>query len=328
MQFIALETPCITQRYKWDISEYVNGIIMKPEVNVVVDKIRFTYIVPKTKMNSFNAAIQYIFNASEIFKGQYLCKFWKNKYTSQVIVYFDNDFYLFVQAGTNHGNLYLAFEFNASNLTNEKWEILESQLDLLLPNGYRTLYYEGKITYIEIAIDIKHVNFENTKLFDYKLRNVNQLYLEDGSLILGNANGARSLIVYDKAKQLKDAKGIVLNYPLLRIEAKLRPSLSPQNLADLKNPFFSVFVFNKHTANNSPFNGEVWAHFKKCVFDLGIEPQQVYLSLPKGAHLAVHLPLIFSRPCWWNLEQIWDLTLEAFKGLQPNQAYLSGMAVT
>lgn len=296
-------------------------IMIKPKVNVVVDKVRFTYIVPKTKINIFYATLQYIFFAKEIFKNK--CQVWKNKYTSQVRVYFEDDNYLFVQASTNHGNLYVAVEFNASNLTNEKWERLQLELESFLPDGYFTLFYEGKVSFIEIAVDVKHVKFEETKLIDYKLRTLNELYKEDGTLYLGNENGARSFTVYDKAKQLEDVKGIILDHALLRIEARVRPeSLSPQNLQNLENPFTSLFVFNEQSANAAPNKGKVWTHLKNGIFNLGIEPQQAYLSLPKGSRLAVHSPLFYSKLDWWDANYVWGLAIEAIKGLQPEIEYL------
>lgn len=293
---------------------------MKTEIHVGLDKVRFTYIVPKTKMHIFNATLQYIHFAKHIYPNA--CQSWKTKYYTQTRVYFNADDYLYVQAGTNHGNLYIAVEFNAANLTNDKWERLHIELSVFLPDGYYTLFYEGKVSFIEIAVDVKYAEFNQTKLIDYRLLTLSTDYKKEGTLYLGSENGARGIKAYDKAKQVKDVKNITLGYPLLRIEAKVRPeSMCPQNLASLKNPFTSLFVFNEESTQTCAYKGKVWSSLKHNIFTLDIEPQEAYLGLPKGAHLAVHTPLIYSRLSWWDTNKIWAQALEVLNAMNPQLDY-------
>ena len=59
--------------------------------------------------------------------------------------------------------------------------------------------------------------------FDTGLKKSNDAYEQEGTLYLGKDTGSRWVVVYDKAKEIADTGGPVINQQWLRIEPRLYP---------------------------------------------------------------------------------------------------------
>jgi hypothetical protein len=214
--------------------------------------------------------------------------------------------------------LYVRFEFNVAKLSPEGWEELHLIFTPIFEDGYKTAYENLRVNYLEIAVDFQNVEFSKIYIIDNKTKEFNDNYKMKGSLYYGTKKSKRSLIIYDKAKQLKDVKNEILGHPLLRIESRLRLSqIKLKDLANIKNPFLPLRIFDinkQHSLLSTP----LWKAYQKRIQLEGLDAQSAYLSFKPIERQALENPIHLSRHEWWEPKKAWELAISKFSILTPN----------
>lgn len=272
------------------------------DVSVKFDRVSLICSIDDKKQ--YSAILNFIWGAND-HKSVSGYSFWKNKYCTKCTYPLGgNKFY--VQAGHSQGKLYAKFKFNGHKLNQEEWNTLYTYFSLMFDFGYHSFYPICRIDSLEIAVDIKNLDFKEIHALDYKLKIANQIYKEDGNDYLGAKKSVRSFKIYDKKKQMWDKEKVLIPNELLRVEATIRPiNLKLIDFDQIQNPFSSLRLFSKETAAKTE-GGSSWQKFKYKVFTMGMEPQSAYLSLASHERCAIQLPLQNSTYSWWKPNKLWE----------------------
>lgn len=284
-------------------------------MEVSIDKV--SLICTISDLEHYKTIIDYMHVYKEDYKGKKK-HYWKLKYCTKVLVKLDSKCDLLMCAGINHGSMYVRFEFNAAKLSPEGWEALHMVFTPIFEDGYKTAYENFRINYLEVAVDFEDVEFGKIYIIDNKTKEFNDNYKMKGSVYYGTKKSKRSLIIYDKAKQLKDVKGEILGHPLLRIESRLRlPQIKLKDLATIKNPFLPLRIFDinkQHLISLTP----LWNAFQKRIQLEGLDAQSAYLSLKPIERQALDVRIYLLRHEWWDPKKAWELAISKFSILKPN----------
>lgn len=283
-------------------------------MEVSIDKISLIHTITNTEHYKTIITYMYVFKDEYQGKGKH---YWKNKYCTKVNVKLDAQCNLHIVAGFTHGNLYAKFEFNVAKLSKEGWEQLYLVFLLLFEDGYKAAYGNLRVDYIEIAVDFKNVEFSQVNAIDNKVKELNDLYLDEGSFYYGAKKSKRVIFMYDKAQQLKKIKDITLGYSLLRVEARLRiPKIKLKNITEINNPFLPFRIFD--VSKDMPYAaGPLWAKYKKLVEVEGMHAQIAYLIFNPIERQALDLRFALRSSEWWEPKKAWELAIKEFAILIP-----------
>jgi len=135
-------------------------------------------------------------------------------------------------------------EFNPARL---EMADVRAILDIVLPLGYSSLMNYGRCTRMDIAIDILGVDIEDMMVWNTAARRTRMYTGEYGCLetyYLGSLGSQRHFAIYDKRAEM-EKNGIDMDLPdgpIVRIEARLRPSVYWCDMSELPNPFAKLNV--------------------------------------------------------------------------------------
>ena len=223
---------------------------------------------------------------------------------------------LHIRAGSSHGCLYGKFTFNPGKLLSEEWAKFYEFFVTNFEYGYASVYHLGRLQYIEIAADFYGAHYDECFYVDTKLRTINDLFVSKGTVYLGAKNAPRQLVVYDKAKELKEAQGIDSMVPQLRIEARLLKNVKTTDLNELPNPFGTLIVVPKAQMLGLKIADKFWNAFQSKV-KAGFEPQEAYLLFPSKNRKWISAVLKEIQCKWWDAEKVWEEGKIAAKILKP-----------
>ena len=220
---------------------------------------------------------------------------------------------------TQMPHYYLVFTTYLTKLLPGEFQMLEKLLGLLHPYTYPDFYFNGKVSYIELAIDDTAHSHESFLIYGKHTRFSDSYINEDktvGTTYLGSRKSPRLIRKYDKKKQLLETGSVFCTpHPILtRIEAALRhPGLSPADLLELPNPFKHVYAVDMDVAR--AFSGEiVWQQFLDRCPSKGIP--RAYPTLPAFKKQCrkqldgLHAP-------WWDSYEAWKSYPQALQILLP-----------
>lgn len=283
-------------------------------MKVSIDKISLIHTI--TDIEHYKTIITFI----HIFKGEYTGKgkyYWKKEYCTKVNVKLDEQCDLLIVAGITHGHLYARFEFNVAKLSQEGWEELYLIFVHLFEDGYKTAYENFRVDYMEIAVDFKGIEFKQINAIDNKVKEFNEVYKPEGSIYYGAKKSKRGFILYDKAKQLMDVQNLILGYPLLRVESRLRlPKIKLKDMAVIKNPFLPLRIFDV-SKNPTNASGPLWKKYRNLVEAEGLDAQAAYLLFNPIERQALDLRIALRRHEWWEPKKAWELAIKEFATLTP-----------
>jgi hypothetical protein len=139
---------------------------------------------------------------------------------------------------------FLRFKFNPSKLGEMGIIELQSELDNLLSPGWKHILQHGRITRLDIALDVAGISLDSITITpNGPLRTT--VYKRSGNIetiYLGAPKSANQWRIYDKAVELK-SKGIAVACgTLVRFERRIRTNMKVENLHKLKNPFATISV--------------------------------------------------------------------------------------
>ena len=151
---------------------------------------------------------------------------------------------LFQCSPRNPKHSFVRVEYNPSKISLMEVRVI---LDQILPHGFDSLYHQGKIRRIDLAVDMSWVSPHNL-IFHYPGISCSRNFLKGGriqSAYLGEKESPKQLIIYDKVAELKkqnaktpkDLKYQIPHYDVTRVEVRLRPDgISFPGLMKLSNP--------------------------------------------------------------------------------------------
>lgn len=283
-------------------------------MKVSIDKISLIHTI--TDIEHYKTIITYM----HVFKSEYTGKgkyYWKTEYCTKVNVKLDEQCYLHIVAGITHGQLYARFEFNVAKLSKDGWEELYLIFVHLFEDGYKTAYENLRVDYMEIAVDFKGIEFSQINVIDNRVKEFNEDKKSDGSIYYGAKKSKRGFIIYDKAKQLMDDQNLILGYPLLRVESRLRlPKIKVKDMAGIKNPFLPLRIFDV-SKNPTNASGPLWKKYRNLVETEGLDAQAAYLLFNPIERQALDLRIALRRHEWWEPKKAWELAIKEFATLTP-----------
>ena len=210
-------------------------------------------------------------------------------------------------------------EFNPSELGDKGLAHLHSVLTQVLPNGWDYVYDNGRISRIDIAVDLPGERMGNFIYMDASGA-TSQQWGRDGKLetyYLGKPHGNQTRIYSKKKEQIAKNKNWNTE-SVVRVERTLRnqKGLTLKTLHKLSNPFKSMSLIDPlpdAPPNEKPY---MWSLFRDSVKVRSLAPALALLPEKQRARYKKHLKTQF-HPVW-QPEAIWLNWHEALKALKPN----------
>lgn len=201
---------------------------------------------------------------------------------------------------------FLRFSFNPSKIGYEGFEAIKIILESLLPFGYPQMFVYGRISRIDVTVDVFGIHISNVQFFPTKATKTTRFYGTSGQLETvyhGTPRSSNQWRVYDKSQEQFDKKGIIPKQPWTRFERQLRHQGRLSNITNLKNPFTSLHVVDCHLLA-PPIKDYVWQFFLDSVALRGLD--NALAQFPKVSRAKVRAALKANQEPWWNPVKIWE----------------------
>lgn len=224
----------------------------------------------------------------------------------------------------NRHKNFLYIHFNPSKiLMNE----LKNLVDELFPfdYGYSYLISTGIVTRCDIAVDIKYVEI-NSLLFRYPQKRINCIYTSSGRTeYIGSLLSNNYFCIYDKRTEIKKKnkkkvfllKDKVPEYPVTRIELRLKLSMTIEEISKITNPFRKLKIISYQ---NLDFPSDSDKLFLKVARLEGTQAAMLTMT-DKNTRAAYAKKLSKGCASWWDSEVTWKDTQEMINNIRvPKQA--------
>lgn len=218
-------------------------------------------------------------------------------------------------------------DFNPAQRTKSEIEDIRQILKMLFGNSYRRLLSKGRITRIDPSVDICGQSIHDLIAYTVKPQeNLNWMrcFAKDGteswkvgSHYLGAERSGRRIVVYDKALQLFEVKGIRPTQAIMRIEVRYCPDKCGQSarvsdVLNASNPLSAIQLTYLPSAKPVEPSLEFIL--------LGVKAWGLNAALSKVENKAMRSSLrrIMAKhsPTWWNAERIWRQVLRHVRSLR------------
>ena len=198
---------------------------------------------------------------------------------------------------------------------------------------YERAYYEGHVSYLELACDVIGPQIYDFIYWKDKTRK-SLIYItskgEKGAIYLGSKNSDLYFCIYNKAKQLKETGQDTQLNNFLRIEARLRRTkLKPYQLGHLENPFMKLNIASAIDCKNINANSQ-WQHFLYIAKEQGSAKAFSLLNKKERKKYKDRLSLALAK--FWRPQTITNSIGKAMEPIKPenlfpNTTALSDMAL-
>jgi hypothetical protein len=221
------------------------------------------------------------------------------------------------------GISFLRIEYSPSKVP---FSVLSACLNDIMPKGIDCIFEKGKVTRLDIAMDIKDVKPYQI-ILDYMKSRFRTSIIESGrpdSIYIGKDTGENQVYMYDKAKEMKDKNKIkplsefqFPEYDITRIELRHRPdpALKFAELFNLENLLFkavAIYGTPPKIKGDDQFN----AMRDLCVLK-GI--RHVLKQFTNKEHDELIDKLVkFSKPDFIDFKMLWTTLPEALKQVYPH----------
>lgn len=198
-------------------------------------------------------------------------------------------------------------EFSPVDLGPQGINEFHAQLMSLLPNGWGYFVANGRVTMIEVTIDLPNVPVDHFHMLPQQVTTA-MTWKTNGkleTLVLGKANGNQTK-VYDRGKKRK-AKGQGWVGPTTtRVERRMRPQppLALAKLGNLPNPFASLQLVVPQTAQPpDEAKSYIWEMFLDSVTVRGLTSASKLLPEEKRT---TYRKWLLKHPIpWWDPNAVW-----------------------
>lgn len=215
---------------------------------------------------------------------------------------------------------YLRLEFNPRKLGRKGLSKLHSVLISLVPDGWEFFIENGKITRIDLAVNVVGVRMDEF-LFLPATGLISKHWTKDGfleTITIGLPQGNQTL-VYAKKKQRLAKKQPFLGPSTIRVERVLRKP-SPGKLLELgvlANPFAHMTLLPTLPQPPSDEKEWQWSMFKDSVKVRGLV--NALKLLPENRRKKYRDHLKTQGVSWWDPQAIWKHWQQAYSWLcEPN----------
>lgn len=272
------------------------------------DKITFTIDYPNPKDQQTIAK-----NMKELTAGKmHSYKGYSKRYVHRIFVKekdeWDNALQMMVEyLPRASGTSFVRLDFNPAHCDMERilWF-----LTILLPGGVTDLAAKGKVTRIDLTVDLTGVHVSSL-LAVYPAMQVSKVYCKSGmieTLGIGCYEGAKKIILYDKTRQVKEMnEKFGTNYsiptdPTTRVEICLRPNCGLSHLIELDNPFEKLIVSS--IASIPKLDDLTWKLFIAVAQMRGAQDALLMVD-DKNLRKAYRERVKGGIAQWWNVTKIW-----------------------
>lgn len=175
---------------------------------------------------------------------------------------------------------------------------------LLFSHGFSDVWNNARLAKYDIAVDMHGAKFTDYLFVDRRLRTGDGTFQEIGSSYLGSEHGARSLICYDKSKEIKEKGGAYPCDDRLRLEARVSnpEKFALSDIGSIQNPFLNLAVIDRSILAKQ--GGKLVADFSAAI-GAGYPADFAFFNRPKEEREALWADLQALQPPWWTPEDIW-----------------------
>ncbi len=208
-------------------------------------------------------------------------------------------------------------ELNPSRLGLDGLMDIHGVLGSLLPNGFRHFVVEGKITRIDIALDLVGVRLSKIKVLPLSAQSSAAWSGASGkpeTLQWGKTKGNHTQVYNKTLEQAK--KGVVLPGPqVTRVERRFKnpPCKKLSDLPTMANPFMGLVLTDGIPPAPPSGPAYVWPFFCDSVAVRGLDA--AVKLLPKHKRPAYRQAFLAAKPTWWNPEGAWAAWPETLASL-------------
>lgn len=276
---------------------------LKEGIVPFIDKLSITLTIPKADYADIHAAVYTAINDKSVFQA---AKKAKHFAIAQLIAIPGTAeralFYFHSKSGEPpHARL----EFNPSKLGPAGMDHLHAILTTVFDDGWRYVLQHGRITRLDIAVDLPDARMHHFLLLPSKGLNVSH-FKQDGKLktaYLGKATGNQTAI-YSKSFEQK-LKGKTIIPSTVRLERRLRlPKIkSLTQLENLDNVFADMQLVKPMPSAPSGYGQWVWHLFLDSVAVRGLP--SALARLPEKERTKFRKHLKDQAIGWWDPEAIW-----------------------
>lgn len=224
-------------------------------------------------------------------------------------------------AMTEGGYKYLRVALLPSQLKGAELKYLEDLIaHWLSPFSYKSLYSNGNVSRLDIAIDdVLHP--AHSFLPFRPISNVSGIYTDwlgqKGATYLGSKTSDLQYCIYDKTRQLIETGGFPQFNIHTRFEARLRHLGFPpsQILQNVEIPFTSLEIMNLQEVHGASSNQD-WKDFLAVCASVG---SCKALSFLHSKHVRKqYIKRLREAPVsWWQPKKVWEKFPESLQKLQP-----------
>lgn len=150
-----------------------------------------------------------------------------------------------ISFGSSSAGTYIAIECTPRKLTDDEWIEARECLTSIF-GGPEFIAKKFRLFELEFAVDIPQP-ISNFIYVAPRLRAKNTLAEIKGWTVFGSKQGNRYIRIYDKKKQLKQKKGILVSHPQTRIEVvRRRLETTLDKCISFPNPFGEIIALPRH----------------------------------------------------------------------------------
>lgn len=230
----------------------------------------------------------------------------------------------FIQcAPTTSGHKFFRIEFNPAKIANmaEFKAYLDGSWLTVSEYGSDYVFNNGTVTRGDFAVDIAHEQINEFLYYYRKMQIVEVVQSKSGrtEYIGGKHKTGKRIAIYDRVPAIKNAnkkawkesqKMPVPDFPVMRIEIRLRPNCLVHELDSIENPFKNLVVSSYANLENKD---EMWDLFLALARFEGAQASLGRLSKERKKEYVKFLEK--GQAVWWNPEHIWTQAAAALQEL-------------
>lgn len=214
---------------------------------------------------------------------------------------------------TTPGHKFFRIEFNPAKIANmgELKAYLDGSLLTVPQYGSNYVFNNGTVTRADFALDIAYEQINEFLYYYRQMQIVEVIQSKSGrtEYIGGKHKTGKRIAIYDRVPAIKNAnnkawkesqKMPVPDFPVMRIEIRLRPNCLVYALNSIENPFKNLVVSSFANLENKD---EMWDLFLALARFEGAQASLGRLSKETKKQFVKLLEK--GQAAWWNPEHIW-----------------------
>ncbi len=131
-----------------------------------------------------------------------------------------------IKAGCIFGSYFVKICLNPGKLKSDDYPLIRAELEALIfpPDTLLQFLARCELSYTEYAIDLPHIQHDEIVVICTKAHSSCHKVIEETTEYNAPRGARINIVKYDKQKELFENHGIYIEYPMTRIEARIRES--------------------------------------------------------------------------------------------------------